>query len=52
MLHGQLHLGSLMLQVIDVYGAVHGFWPQEELVELVDEPTGCVEVVWGGVCLL
>jgi hypothetical protein len=43
-----------MLQVIHAYGAVRGCWPVEELVELVDEPTGCGEVVWGGglfVCL-
>lgn len=30
------------------YGTVHGFWPVEELVELVYEPTGCGEVVGGG----
>jgi hypothetical protein len=37
-----------MLLVIHGYGAVRGFWPVEELVELADEPTGCGEVVWGG----
>ena len=37
-----------MLPVIHVYGAVHDLWPVEELVELVDEPTECGEVMWGG----
>ena len=26
------------------------FWPVQELAELADGPTGCVEVAWGG-CL-
>ena len=29
------------------YSAVHGFLPVEELVELADGPTGCVEVTRG-----
>jgi hypothetical protein len=37
-----------MLLAIHGYGAVHDFWPVEELVELVDESTGCGEVVRGG----
>jgi hypothetical protein len=37
-----------MLLVIHCYGAVRGFWPVEELVELVDEQTGCGDVMWGG----
>jgi len=37
-----------MLLVIHGYGAVYGFWPVEELVGLMYEPTGCGEVVWGG----
>jgi len=31
---------------------VNGFWPVEDLAELSDGPTGCGEVVRGGVYLL
>jgi hypothetical protein len=32
------------------YSAVRGFWPVEELAELMNGPTGCGEVARGG-CL-
>ena len=35
---------------LQLYSAVHGFWPAEELAELADGPTGCGEVARGG-CL-
>jgi len=31
---------ATILLVIHAYGAVHGFWPVKELVELADEATG------------
>lgn len=50
MITGQQYLTSFNAAGYTWLGAMHGFWPVEELVELVDEPTGCGEVAWGG-CL-
>ena len=38
------------LRGIPTYSEVRGFWPVEELAELVDGPTGCGKVERGG-CL-
>jgi hypothetical protein len=35
---------------LQLYSAVHRFWPVEEFAELADGPTGCGEVARGG-CL-
>jgi hypothetical protein len=35
-----------------MYSAVHGSWPVEELEELADGPTGCVQWLGVGVYLL
>jgi len=36
--------------MFNITSAVHGFWPADEFVDLVDRPTGCGKVVRGG-CL-
>ena len=33
---------------LQLYSAVHGFWPAEELAELADGPTSCGELARGG----
>lgn len=34
--------------IAQFFSAVLGFWLVEELVELVDGPAVCGEVMWGG----
>jgi len=34
--------------MLNITSAVHGFWPADEFVDLVDRPTGCGKVARRG----